>query len=358
MNQTAAHPSLTTFWSIPVPLRVLVIESSLPDAKMNLQELERAGIRCIPHFVATQIELFAELASFCHHIVLSAYQLPGWTGMEAIPPPLRQAGLDVPFILVTGILGEELAVECIRQGVTDYVLKGNLARLPIVLTRALEEKALRDARGLMVEALRQSEANSLFLFAHNPLPMWVFERERLRILQVNDAALRLYGYERIEFLQLSAGELHPAEEVAAFLSAFRDDPQRAPVNKQWHHRLKNGSFIDVEIFLHKMEYSALFRRTPSGRPRCHSNENAPRKRGRSFLPWWRTAAISSPWRIFVEIWNISDPAGQAHCLGCEKCGGSEGNVPSPTSPPDDLALVSQRLFSTRMRTRGALGGRT
>ena len=102
----------------------------------------------------------------------------------------------MPFILVTGTLGEEVAVECIRQGVTDYVLKDNLARLPIVVMRALEEKSFRDGRTLMVEALRESEANSLFLFAHNPLPMWVFEREGLQILQVNDAARRHYGYDQ------------------------------------------------------------------------------------------------------------------------------------------------------------------
>ncbi len=68
-----------------------------------------------------------------------------------------------------------MAVECIKQGITDYVLKERLARLPVVVARALEERALRDARQLMIQALRQSEGNSLFLFAHNPLPMWVFE---------------------------------------------------------------------------------------------------------------------------------------------------------------------------------------
>jgi PAS domain S-box-containing protein len=186
--------------------------------------------------------------------VLADYRLPGWTGMDAFSV-MRQAGHDVPFILVTGFLGEEVAVECIKQGVTDYVLKEHLARLPLVAARALEERALRDARNFMVQALRQSEANSLFLFAHNPLPMWVFESGTLQILLVNDAALSHYGYDRVELLQMKASDLHPAEEIDMLLAAFHCVTPETQNAGQWHHRRKDGSIVDVEMFLHKMEYS-------------------------------------------------------------------------------------------------------
>ena len=76
------------------------------------------------------------LGRFPFDIVLADYRLPGWTGMDAFSA-MRQAGRDVPFILVTGTLGEEVAVECIKQGVTDYVLKEHLARLPARCGRAL-----------------------------------------------------------------------------------------------------------------------------------------------------------------------------------------------------------------------------
>ena len=174
------------------PLHVMLIENSVADAELNLHELGHAGFQCKPQIIATRAEFLEHLGRFPFDIVLADYRLPGWTGMDAFSA-MRQAGHDVPFILVTGTLGEEVAVECIKQGVTDYVLKEHLARLPLVVARALEERALRDARNLMVQALRQSEANSLFLFAHNPLPMWVFESKTLQIQQVNDAALRHYG---------------------------------------------------------------------------------------------------------------------------------------------------------------------
>ena len=218
MSQTTAKASLTTLWNMAAPLRAMLIESSVTDAELNLRELERAGFQCKPQIISKRAEFLEYLERFPFDIVLADYQLPGWNGMDAYRA-MHQAGRDIPFILVTGILGEEMAIECIKQGITDYVFKEHLARLPIAVARALEEKVLRDARNFMVQALRQSEANSLFLFAHNPLPMWVFESETLQILQVNDAALRHYGYNRMDFIQMKASDLHPAEEVRSFVGS-------------------------------------------------------------------------------------------------------------------------------------------
>jgi PAS domain S-box-containing protein len=254
MSQTTARQPRSTAWNMASPLRLLVIEHSIADAELNLHELQQAGFQCRPHIVGTREEFLDHIQRFQYDIVLADYRLPGWTGMDALVE-IRRSGREVPFILVTGTLGEEIAVECIRQGVTDYVLKGHLARLPIVVSRALEEKTSRDARTFMVEALRQSESNSLFLFAHNPLPMWVFEKRSLQFLQVNDAALHHYGYERVEFLQMSISDLHPPDEIPRLLSAFHGNSASEKAAGQWHHRLKDGSIIDVEIFLHSMEYS-------------------------------------------------------------------------------------------------------
>lgn len=254
MSQTATKSSLTNLWNMNAPLHALLIENSAADAELNLHELERAGFQCQPQIISTRAQLLEQVGRFPFDVVLADYRLPGWTGMDAFST-MRQAGHDVPFILVTGFLGEEVAVECIKQGITDYVLKEHLARLPLVVARALEERALRDARNLMVEALRQSEANSLFLFAHNPLPMWVFEGGTLQILQVNDAAIRHYGYDRMDFLRMTGSDLHPAEEVAKLLENFRDTDPVGQNAGQWHHRRKDGSVIDVEVFLHNLEYS-------------------------------------------------------------------------------------------------------
>jgi two-component system, cell cycle sensor histidine kinase and response regulator CckA len=85
--------------------------------------------------------------------------------------------------------------------------------------------------------------------------MWVFDTDTLQIRQVNDAALRHYGYDRIHFLQMTATDLHPAEEVPQLLAGFQDANPREQHARQWRHCKKDGSVIDVEMFLHKMEYS-------------------------------------------------------------------------------------------------------
>jgi two-component system, cell cycle sensor histidine kinase and response regulator CckA len=254
MSHMTSNGGLTNLWNMNASLHVMLIENSAADAELNLRELSRAGFQCKPLVVATRAEFMEQLGRFPFDVVLADYRLPGWTGMDAFSA-MRQAGRDVPFILVTGTMGEEVAVECIRQGVTDFVLKDHLPRLPHVVARALEERAVRDARNLMVQALRQSEANSLFLFGHNPLPMWVFERSTLHFLEVNDAALHHYGYDRIDFLRMAAPDLHPIEEVPKLLEAFQESNPRDQLSGQWRHRRRGKTPIDVEMFLHKMEYS-------------------------------------------------------------------------------------------------------
>ena len=342
MSQTASHAPLVTAWNMSTPLRVMVIEHTMADAELNLHELQRAGFQCRPHIVGTLEEFLDHLQRFHYDIVLADYRLPGWTGMDALTV-IRKSGSEAPFILVTGTLGEEIAVECIRQGVTDYVLKDHLARLPIVVARALEEKTFRDARAFMVEALRQSESNSLFLFAHNPLPMWVFEKESLQFLQVNDAAIHHYGYERIEFLRMSASDLHPAEEIPRLLKMFHDGSFREKTAGPWHHRLRDGSIIDVEIFLRSMEYS--------GRASALvvAQDVTERKRVDEEMQKFFTLVENS--RDFIGVRDLQgnvvyvNPAGRA-LLGMDDAGALKGAPLHEYVATDDLPLMRDTVLPT------------
>jgi CheY-like chemotaxis protein len=120
------------------PLRILLLEHSATDAEKILRELQNAGFAVEPTVVSSRQDFLTAVASSDFSVVLSDYQLPEWDGMQAFEE-LRPSGKDIPFVLITGVLGEEAAVECVRRGVSEYVLKSHIARLPIALRRSLEE---------------------------------------------------------------------------------------------------------------------------------------------------------------------------------------------------------------------------
>ena len=136
------------------PLRFLLVEDNPVDVELVERGLRRAGFDFTSAVVQTPEDFTRELRANRPHVVLADYNLPHWRGMEALEILARE-GLDVPLILVTGALGDMTAVDCIKEGATDYVLKGALTRLPIAIRRALLEKGLREQRQLAEKKLAE-----------------------------------------------------------------------------------------------------------------------------------------------------------------------------------------------------------
>lgn len=126
-------------------LRVLLVEHDPADIALVRHALHSDGFDLDSEVAQSPDEFLRHLDGDGYDLVLADYNLPQWRGMEALGL-LRQKGLDTPLILVTGSLGDVNAVECIKQGATDYVLKDNLTRLPVSVRRALEEARLRRER--------------------------------------------------------------------------------------------------------------------------------------------------------------------------------------------------------------------
>jgi signal transduction histidine kinase len=122
-------------------LRVLHVEDNQLDAELVAQALRKGGFLVSMAVVQTEAEFERELRLQRPDVVISDYNLPQWKGMDALDV-LRREGLEIPLILVSGALGDITAVECIKRGATDYVLKDGLARLPEAVRRALQEKRL------------------------------------------------------------------------------------------------------------------------------------------------------------------------------------------------------------------------
>jgi len=126
-------------------IRVLLVEDVPEEAQITSRQLRRGGLTCEVLRVEAEEAFRAALREFRPHIILSDFTLPQFSGLSALRLA-RELAEDVPFIFVSGTLGEEQAVEALRSGAVDYVLKGNLTRLVPAVTRALEEAAARTTR--------------------------------------------------------------------------------------------------------------------------------------------------------------------------------------------------------------------
>ena len=123
---------------------------------------------------------------------------------------VKEVAPGVPVILLSGTVGEDLAVDCIKMGITDYVLKDQRARLPMALRRAKEERALRDAETNAVKALRESEERYRTLVENAPEAIVVLDVESGMFVDCNDNALRLFRITRAELLTRGNADFGPA----------------------------------------------------------------------------------------------------------------------------------------------------
>jgi signal transduction histidine kinase len=140
---------------MPIPLNVLIVEDSADDAAVLVHELRSCGFDPKIARVDTEADFLFQLEKG-PDIILSDYAMPHFNGLRAADL-LRERRLDIPFILLSGSLGEEIAIEAMHHGVTDYLLKDRLARLPSAIEGALEKKRLRNERKLLEEQFIQAQ---------------------------------------------------------------------------------------------------------------------------------------------------------------------------------------------------------
>ncbi len=137
-------------------ISLLLVEDSPADAALVVRALEQGGFTLEVERVASGLDLIEALDSRVWDLVISDYSLPGFGGREALTL-LHRSGHPIPFLVVSGTIGEEMAVEMLKAGADDFILKDSLARLPLVVERALEQAAARRARLRAEAELRASE---------------------------------------------------------------------------------------------------------------------------------------------------------------------------------------------------------
>ncbi len=155
---------------MPQPLKLLIVEDNAADAELLLRQLRRNDYEPAWERVDTEADFLSRLDPGLD-LIISDYEMPQFSGFRAVQL-LKESGLDVPLILVSGTIGEEIAVQAMKEGAVDYLLKDRLVRLGPAVARALEERQLRRVQRRADEELRIAHAQVQQLLAHSPVVIY------------------------------------------------------------------------------------------------------------------------------------------------------------------------------------------
>jgi two-component system, cell cycle sensor histidine kinase and response regulator CckA len=155
-------------------LRLLIVEDSENDAELLLREFSRNGYRVTSLRVESAAELRRALAEQSWDVIVSDYSLPSFDAPRALAV-LKETGLDIPFVVVSGTIGEESAVDALKAGAHDFLAKARLARLVPAIERELREVRVRDARRHAERALRESEHRYRRIIETTSDGVWVLD---------------------------------------------------------------------------------------------------------------------------------------------------------------------------------------
>jgi PAS domain S-box-containing protein len=235
------------------PLRILHLEDNLNDAALVQATLESGGIGCAITCVQTRADFVAALGRGSIDLIIADFSLPTFDGLSALEITQKQCP-EIPFILVSGTLGEETAVTAMRSGAADYLLKDRLTRLGQAVSHALKESRLRKERDNADEAMRQSEHKYRHLFESLSEAAFLIDAKSRRILDANLCAEKLLGRTRTEILGMNEAKLFPPNEAAEYCGKLasagtrgKDELDEAEV------QAKDGTRIPVRVSLAPIE---------------------------------------------------------------------------------------------------------
>ena len=236
----------------PSPLRILHLEDDPNDAALVLTTLKAGGFECATICVETEDDFLATLARGDIDLILSDFSLPAFDGLSALKIAHAERP-DLPLIFVSGTLGEESAIDSLKRGATDYVLKDDLGRLVPAVRRAIQE--------VEASAAKRRAEESLMLFRtlldRSNDAIEVVDAETGRFLDVNETGCQRLGYSRDEMLSMGLADIIDAGGRPFSLQVAVEETRKTGFRIiESRHRRKDGSTFPVEI---NVQYSDLNR---------------------------------------------------------------------------------------------------
>jgi len=236
------------------PYRILVVEDNLGDQVIVEEYLTEHLLR--PEIiVATSFGAAKKLLdeqSERIDVILLDLTLPD-ISKETLIEQTGQINTSIPVIILTGYSDLDFAVKSLSVGISDYLLKDTIS--PLVIYKSI---LYAKERQRFIMSLRASEKKYMDVFHLSPEPMWVYEAETKKFLDVNNAAVDRYGYTKDEFLAMTLSDIRPHEEVDGFTHALKilEESKGAGAVKggPYRHQIKDGTIIFVDLRFNTIDF--------------------------------------------------------------------------------------------------------
>jgi two-component system sensor histidine kinase UhpB len=218
---------------------ILLVEDNPADVFVLKKMLNASSLQINTLYTTDKVmEALTVLKTQHFHVALLDLSLPDSFGLDTYLD-IKSFVKKIPVIILTGLNDADTALEALKQGAQDYLVKGsfNGELLSRSIQYSLERKKAE-------EALLVSEEKYKQMFYQNFFPSWIYDPVSLKILEVNDAAIKKYGYNKEEFLTMTIKDISPPEDVPQLLKTL--DNRKSQV-KLWRHKKKNGNIMIVKV---------------------------------------------------------------------------------------------------------------
>ena len=227
-----------------LPLKILILEDVRFDVELIERELKKAKIDFVSKNAFTQADFIEAIDEFGPDIILSDHSMPQFNSFDALNI-FKKKKLNIPFILVTGAVSEEFAVKILKEGADDYILKGNLIRLPSAIQNALKQKQAETERKSAIKKLKRSEEHFRSLI-ENATDIINILDSSLSFTYVSPSIERILGYKASEILHKNISSfIHPNDFELCY-KEFKKESSESSFVITYRLRHSNGHWLDIE----------------------------------------------------------------------------------------------------------------
>ena len=238
-------------------LKILFVEDVPSDVDLAILALRKEKLTFEHNTVCTRSDLLKALKDFNPDLVISDYMMPAFNGIQALKEVIK-FNQELPFILLTGSVNEETAVECIKSGAQDYVIKEHMARLPFAVKEALEQVRINKEKKASELLLRDNEEKLESIFSAAPVGIGLVVDRVL--IEVNDSFCIMTGYSRRDLIGKSSEIIYSSTEefINAGIEKYKQIDEKGTGSVETTFKCKDGRILNVILSsapLDKKNYS-------------------------------------------------------------------------------------------------------